>query len=89
MRSAFAERLVAAIESVTGGFPTKRRSPTIIVGTDARMRLLAAELEAADKQVSLISLETASLSDSEASGGLGPVTRRRRDGADCSGGNFQ
>lgn len=66
MRSAFAERLIAAIESVTGEFPSKRRAPTIIVGTNPRMQLLAAELEAADKRVSFISLDTERLSDSEA-----------------------
>ena len=67
MRSAFAERLVAAIESVTGEFHAKPSSSTIIVGTNARMRLLAAELEAAERQVSLTSLDTENLTDSDAS----------------------
>jgi Trk K+ transport system NAD-binding subunit len=67
MRSAFAERLVAAIESVTGEFHAKPSSSTIIVGTNARMRLLAAELEAAERQVSLISPDAENLTDSDAS----------------------
>lgn len=65
MRSAFGERLAAAVESVKGGFLTKARSTTITVGVNTRTRLLAAELEAAGKEVSLISLETESLGDSE------------------------
>jgi len=77
-RSAFGERLAAALENVTGGFLSKPRSTTITVGTNARMRLLAAELEAAGKEVSLISLDRENLGDSEV--GAASVLQRGRAG---------
>jgi Trk K+ transport system NAD-binding subunit len=66
MRTALVERLVAAVENVTSGFLIKARSSTIIIGVNARTRLLAAELEAAGRETTLIAENRENVNASDA-----------------------